>query len=536
MSECYNIVPWYNSEEWHRVYEDISNPSSSKEDALKLLLVWKARSPSLPSGIESTLSLLQVYVEDASASQDATNDQLLRLAYSSAIMRFVNHMLDTETVKGTSLYQAAKRLDVPDWIVDLRHDTAHSNTLPPITLLREACTISLQWLQTNYWDKHKEYIQDYVCGQNNSINGDAYKIGTLMNFCISLGICSHSKLKIKNLSEIPNLAMRESIVSDAKELLGDQIDLSNLKTVSIMSLVNILNTQGKKLLKVRDVSTVVTDVLLGDDSLFLSKELLYFFGANDFRYKSKLYISYVHCFEVLLTFLHTNDLLLDFILALIKITQNQEGGHFRAKLAALWLSQIFGALKISQNTIKKIKKMTDNDIISKKRKDLKNLYEHWYPGTSLKNLLVLDLQKPVPEELQCINYIQPIISTYNHYLSYFISNLLNLLVPKLPAEVAERICTLAKLISSPEKFPMTTSSVIYTAEDLQMGNDDIMIIEDVQQEDLENSEEKDNGKGQQFISNSIWKLASNDYDWSACPIGRVPWQNNTENVDEMEVN
>lgn len=356
MTEYYNIVPWYDSEEWQRVYKDISNPSSSKEDALQLLRVWKARSPSLPSGIESTLSLLQVFVEDANTTQDVTNDQLLRLAYSSSIMRFVNHMLDTETVKGTSLYQAAKRLGVPDWIVDLRHDTAHSNTLPPITLLREACSTSLLWLETNYWDKHKQYIQDYIVGHKNAVNGDVYKIDSLINFCISLGICSHSKLKIKNLSEIPNMTMRESIVNDTKELLGEHIDVSNLKTVSIMSLINILNTHGKKLLKVRDVSTVVNDALLGDDSLFLSKELLYFFSASDFKYKSKLCIRYVHCFEVLLTFLHTNDLLLDFILALIKITQNQESEHFRAKLAALWLSHIFAALKISQNILSKMKK------------------------------------------------------------------------------------------------------------------------------------------------------------------------------------
>ncbi|KAJ8714512.1 hypothetical protein PYW07_002737 [Mythimna separata] len=182
-----------------------------------------------------------------------------------------------------------------------------------------------------------------------------------------------------------------------------------------------------------------------------------------------------------------------------------------------------------------MKRMTDKDRISKKRKDLKNLYEDWY-DTSLKNSLVLDLQKPVPEELQDINYIQPIIAAYNHYLSYFVSDLLNLLVPKLPTLVAERICTLAKLISSPEKFPMTTSSVIYTADDVQMGNDDIMIIEDVQEEDLEQNKQKDDGKVQQQMLNSIWKLASNDHNWSVCPIGKVPWQHTTENVGEMEVN
>lgn len=354
MSE-YHIVPWFNSEEWQKVYDLITNTFSNKEDALEILLVWKARSPSLPSGIESTLSLLQVYVEDINKSHDVSNDQLLRLAYSSAIMRFVNHMLDTETMKGTSLYQAANKLGVPEWIVDLRHDTAHSNTLPPLTLLREACVISLQWVQKNYWDKYKLYNQDFICGEKEVTVAAGNKITALVNFCISLGMCAHLKTKIKNLSEIPNAVMRESIVNDAKELLGDHIDLSNLNTVSVMSLINIMNTHSNKLLKVTDVTTHVNEALLGHESLFLSRELLYYFGTSDFKYKNKLNTIYVQCFEVLLTFLHTNDLLLDFILGLIKVTENKESGHFKARLAALWLSEILVALKKCQRFHEKIK-------------------------------------------------------------------------------------------------------------------------------------------------------------------------------------
>lgn len=355
MNESYHVVPWFNSEEWHSVYNDLENSSANKEKLLERLLIWKARSPSLPSGIESTLSLLQVYLEDKK-SEDGSSDQLLRLAYSSAIMRFVNHMLDTVTVKGSSLYQAARTLGVPDWVVDLRHDTAHSNTLPPLKLLRDGCLVSLQWLLLNYWDKLKPYIQDYVCGQEDPVTGDLYKIEALFNFYISLGICTQTKLKMKNLSEIPNAKMRDTIVSNAIELLQDQVDLSNLKTVSINSLINTLNLEGKKLLKVKEPSAAVNEILLGNESLLLSKELLYFFGASDFKYKNKLCSSYVKCFEMLLSFLHTNDLLLDLILGLIKITQTQESGHFKSKLSALWLSEILAALKISQNIDIKMRK------------------------------------------------------------------------------------------------------------------------------------------------------------------------------------
>ena len=183
--------------------------------------------------------------------------------------------------------------------------------------------------------------------------------------------------------------------------------------------------------------------------------------------------------------------------------------------------------------------MTDADSISKKRKDLKKSYEHWYPGHNLKEVLVLDLQKPVPEELQDVSYIQPIISAYNHYLSYFISNLLDLLVPRLPDIVAERICTLAQLIASPEKFPMTPLDTIYTIEDLEMENEDVMIIENVEDEVLEANQEegkKEEDAPQQLVT-GVWRLASNKHNWSTCPIGTLPWkQHNTKNVEEMETN
>ncbi|CAH1637370.1 unnamed protein product [Spodoptera littoralis] len=289
------------------------------------------------------------------------------------------------------------------------------------------------------------------------------------------------KTENQKLIRIPNAKMRDTIVSNAIELLQDHVDLSNLKTVSINSLINTLNLEGKKLLKVKEPSAVMNEILLGNESLLLSKELLYFFGASDFKYKNKLCSSYVKCFEMLLAFLHTNDLLLDLILGLIKITQSQESGHFKSKLSALWLSEILAALKISQNIDKKMRKMSFDDKTSKKRKDLKRLYEHWYPGSSIKNTLLLDLHKSVPAELQDISEINPIITAYSNYLTYFISDLLDLLEPNLPTMVSQKICTLAKLISTPEKFPITTTSVIYTVDDLE-ENDDVMIIENTEQE------------------------------------------------------
>lgn len=529
MTEQYNVVPWYNSAEWHSVYEQLYSDKSNKGAVLKQLLIWKARSPSLPSGIESTLTLLQVYIQHQNSSSDMTSEQILRLAYSSAIMRFVNHMLDTETAKGSSLYRAANNLGVPDWIIDLRHETAHSNKLPSLQLLSDATVIGLEWLRKNYWEKHKSFLQDYIAGQTDD-SAIENRIALFMNFCISLSVCAHPKCNIQNLSAIPNPSMKMSIIKDAKELFGDQIDVSNMETISIKSLINTINHQSGRLFKnkLKNATLYVNKSLLEDDSLFLSVELLKFLDDGSTKKKYKLNRSYVQCFGVLLTYLHANELLLDFILGLIKITQTENINKHKALLGALWVSEILCALKSCRDFRIKINTLKNKEV-SNKINELKKLYHHWYPDEETN--LILDLKKPIPSELTDISFIKPIISSYNKYLTYFVNDLLNLLDPLLPTIVSEKICKLAKLISSPEKFPIQSMTKIYTENDLKSSGSFIKTSVEINN----SSEEELNSHNQSasdFIT-GVWKIASGKHNWAACPIGQLPFASTAR--DDLQI-
>ncbi|XP_068622765.1 uncharacterized protein [Battus philenor] len=529
MSGYYNVVPWRNSREWHKLYMNIFSSESTnftKEEALVSLQIWKSRNPFLPSGIESTLTLLEVHVQDIK-NDDTVNDQIIRLAYSTALMRFVNHMLDSQTAKGNSLYAAAKNLGVPDWIIDLRHDTAHGNSLPSIELLREATSISLHWLKNNYWDKHKEIVNDYVCRQIDSDENDANKITALMNFCFSLSICAHSKLNIKSLADIPDADMRKAIVNDIQDLFIQPIDLTNLKEVSIQSLINQLNVNSKRLLKSKNTISHVNKALLGNDSLFLSLELLQFLNGGNARNVSSLSKHYIHCFEVLLTFLHKNDLLQSFILELIKISQNSDENTNKRKLAALWVSQILKALKKSSRFVKTINDKQANELEKRKRKDLKLLFYHRFPNEKGRGIL-LDFFKPVPNDLTDINFVLPIISTYNEYLVYFIKDILNLINPKMPPNMKERIHRLAKLISSPRKpLSQPVTSKVFTIDDVKAATEDTCFI-DMEPYDICETLQSNNGTHvnpspmQQICGK--WQLALTEHDWSKCPIGTLPWE------------
>ncbi|XP_050349854.1 uncharacterized protein LOC126773175 [Nymphalis io] len=528
MFAAFQVVPWYNIKEWQDVYDKIYAQTStltSRQIALDHLLIWKARCPSLPSGIESTLTLLEVHVQDLNNKNiEICSDHLIRLAYSSALMRFVNHMLDKETAKGLTLYQAAKNSGIPDWIIELRHDTAHSDRLPPLNLLREATLTSIQWLQNNYWDMHKQCIDNLVIGKLQDGGYIQDKISILINFCISLSICSHSKCNIKFISEIKDATLRESLINDAKDLFNDSIDFNNLKLISINFLVETMNSKTKKLLNNDSVSNYVNRVLMSNESLFLSLELHSLLDNYNLDCSKSLCNQYVQCFEGLLNFLHTNDLLQDFVLELIKYTYSDETINRRRKLASQWISVILKALKKNQLFMEKIYETETKHVSLKNKKEINSLFYHWFPNK--KKSLLLDLHKPVPKNLTNITFIQPIISTYNPNLTYFIKDLLYLVQPCLPISIIRKICKLAEVVASPEKFSAVPPK-IYTVEDLKTTDDadsSTIIINDDEMIDVNTTHENSIEECDQIYG--IWQSSSKNHSWSTCPIGQLPWQLN----------
>lgn len=74
------------------------------------------------------------------------NNTTLQLSYSTALVRFVNHVSSSTSKMGDTLYLAASKQDIPDWVINLRHDIAHSSSLPCSDLLESALQLAYQWL------------------------------------------------------------------------------------------------------------------------------------------------------------------------------------------------------------------------------------------------------------------------------------------------------------------------------------------------------------------------------------------------------
>ncbi|KAG7202155.1 hypothetical protein KM043_015837 [Ampulex compressa] len=166
--EGVRYVPWFSPAEWFQVYEQVYSDNVAEQiKAYKTLLSWKVRIPKLPVGVDCTLSILQVCLRDREWTPKIISGELpvhyqndLSLMYSTTIMRILNHISNIGHTKQTSLFHIARQLNIPEWIVNLRHDAAHGHDLPSIDLLRRAINILLAWLYEEYWAAEANAIEE----------------------------------------------------------------------------------------------------------------------------------------------------------------------------------------------------------------------------------------------------------------------------------------------------------------------------------------------------------------------------------------
>lgn len=101
------------------------------------LSAWKTIT-TLPHALESTLAILTAIVQDSS-SQSSSSRLHIRQSYASAIIRLVNGLVDPLQLGAyaRSIASIAAQLDLPAWLVEIRHAATHED-LPSIEVLRDA--------------------------------------------------------------------------------------------------------------------------------------------------------------------------------------------------------------------------------------------------------------------------------------------------------------------------------------------------------------------------------------------------------------
>ncbi|CAI6367525.1 unnamed protein product [Macrosiphum euphorbiae] len=241
-SEEIIVTPWSSDSEWQSLRQDIygSKDTRNYKQALRKLLLWKTRGKSLCRGLYCTEMMLQVIIKDDYFYEvdEPTNESDLVRLYSMAIMKFVNLTADIFG-KGPqkSMYYRASQLQLPSWLIDMRHKISHDQDLPTLKALRAAMEFSLEWLQTQYWNKDENFL---VTAKKVHMN-IVYEFIDLLEFYILSKSQTNAELKQKRLNVLrEKLNMSESCSN--KECVKKMKNLLVVKDWS-SDLVNVFVSQ-----------------------------------------------------------------------------------------------------------------------------------------------------------------------------------------------------------------------------------------------------------------------------------------------------
>ncbi|XP_021043673.1 ribosomal biogenesis protein LAS1L isoform X2 [Mus pahari] len=149
------VVSWLSRAEWEQVTVYLfCDDHKLQQYALNRITVWRSRlGNELPLAVASTADLIRCKLIDAAGTLGTDE---LRLLYGMALVRFVNLISERKTKSSNlPLKYLAQEVNIPDWIVELRHNLTHKK-MPHINDCRRGCYFVLNWLQKTYWTRQLE--------------------------------------------------------------------------------------------------------------------------------------------------------------------------------------------------------------------------------------------------------------------------------------------------------------------------------------------------------------------------------------------
>lgn len=145
-------VPWATVDELRKVFYTLySKDIGQRREALKVIEIWKIRAKKLPVSLDCTVELFEAKLLDYE-SDDSPLNIYRQSAYAMAITRFVNLITEENQtdMHRLSVHNLARKLNIPEWIINLRMDSTHAG-LPSLPLLRTATDMILEYLKENFW-------------------------------------------------------------------------------------------------------------------------------------------------------------------------------------------------------------------------------------------------------------------------------------------------------------------------------------------------------------------------------------------------
>lgn len=545
-------VPWFSMCEWRNVYQMLFSDSPEEQrKGLDRLMGWKARCPKLPAAIESTLVVFQVLQEDPVHDHDSISDarkHQLRLMYSTAVMRFLNLMLvetyvDKENDDVMNMYFKAEKLNIPAWIVSLRHDAAHGTSLPDIAILRSAATFIKSWIQEHYWEHERNMYLDWHISKDDVVSMSAAEgeLGVILEAWEALNM--YKVAGFDSAEQIPDMKLRETVYYirdmlqyDAREQEWVKNEKRNptVSTSLMIVLRKLILTMAEWTARKTNSQAVVADLVVAGNFLLPSAsvlKVLYPNGVEDEGVLHQLHPKLVECCEDLLYTLWNTGAIPELVSRLISISSNSNENILRRNMAALWAQKLFlSCLKVQEASKVKLAIAANVDDTA-----LADVYK--LKLSSMKKLLAIaavedqrpDLKIgytwdliPIPEILKTADFVKQSIYPPSRFTSIYLPCLLEL--TDLPGKAKKHLLDLVSIFSG------------HGVDSEECAESRIYSVRDIQDNSYSHSEES-NGNGTQndsvqsqnashkeLGSESAWTTARDNIDWGKVPLGLLPWQ------------
>ncbi|XP_062358702.1 ribosomal biogenesis protein LAS1L [Cinclus cinclus] len=535
------VVAWRGRAEWDQVMVGLyCGDSRLQQDALDRVSAWKSRyGPKMPLAVDCTAELIRCKVLDSSGRLKSHE---LILSYGLALVRFVNLITERkQKMVSIPLRQLAREVNIPVWVVDLRHELTHGK-LPRLALCRKGCDVVLDWLRKMYWnrqlgnnlceeDEDEEEEQEEV-EANAELDSDAWEMQTPQHEACQKHKEFHEKVRDVLMSyknEQFRVMQTMPSLSKSRELWSD----SSSEVDWILAQIKDLMQENRE---------TVAEALLSDGFLIPKVDCLKMlnikYEANKEVWQFKIPPTFYCFWQPLLSSLLSRSFTQILIEKMfIELKGCSDSSELRPQFLINWISELLnGIAKVNAGK----KKQQCNKQVS-----VKELFLHKVP-------------------LQWIRLTDSCLQAPCWATPHLLQLILTIMRPHLPRSSRKNLLYLASIyteggapLSSPGLSSDGSEQPIYTLESLQWRarqenqvknqgqtvekQDDVLEgdngVEEVEEEEEEMVTETNPLEGlahsgtmvaiaekRAALQGSAWQITADEVRWKDFPLGKLPGQ------------
>ena len=231
---AFKETAWSSWDEWGFVKNLFASGCLEKQiEAMEMVNMWKSRirGGALPISVELTTTLFA-----SKHKFQQTNNHEACLCAAMSIVRFINGITDQfqTGAYAQAIQNIAEKIEIPDWMVDLRHEATHGH-LPSFEVLQSGLNFGIDWLFKNYWEETSLKIEEEMNKFHSSVSDkiNSYSLLVLDNLS-SINLEKNSpETKKEKKKSIKNDHDRDSLLNSILKIVNQR----NLKIV-----VNILTS------------------------------------------------------------------------------------------------------------------------------------------------------------------------------------------------------------------------------------------------------------------------------------------------------